>query len=514
MVPYFNLLHKASLLLVAVCIMIVTSDATVSVFAATPAVISETPRLTPVITSAAAVETGKKTLFDATESQLLPGVSVLPLFRWNFGDGTPPVIGAEALHAYAKPGRYTVQLRVSHAGIVSEIERDIFAFDRRAVLVTDDPMLATNQLFARQAAESGVLLTVIAAREGETGFLTEEYFLQRMQEESDSITAANLLIFQTRASVGIQAFTRYVQAVPPAIHFDPGAKLFIKISSDNFDVSEKIAKQAFDVIRPRFVLLTRPEALVPLLGMSDSNQLTEVLTARGIEYRIVDDRSRASDLYILSHLVSMFVAHGIPSNIIYLLIAFPFIAFFISFFRQVIGGPTFGVYAPAVLALALLMLGLPVGLFALGVVLAVSLLVRVVLTRLELLYIPRVALLFSCVALSLFGVVYTLIRFGSATAVSLAVFPMLVMSTISEKFVAAQAEEGLRGALLGVTGTIAIAISSYYVLAWPTFTNVVLSFPELVLVPLLGSLLLGRFTGLRLSEYVRFRSLFFTDTEE
>jgi len=35
-----------------------------------------------------------------------------------------------------------------------------------------------------------------------------------------------------------------------------------------------------------------------------------------------------------------------------------------------------------------------------------------------------------------------------------------------------------------------------------------MSWPELVIVPLLGMILLGKFSGLRFTEYIRFRSLF------
>ncbi len=79
---------------------------------------------------------------------------------------------------------------------------------------------------------------------------------------------------------------------------------------------------------------------------------------------------------------------------------------------------------------------------------------------------------------------------------------------------AAQSEEGFKGALFGITETILVVIASYYLITWVAFNNIVMSWPELVVIPLIIILLIGKFTGLRLSEYLRFRSLFSDHTEE
>ena len=78
----------------------------------------------------------------------------------------------------------------------------------------------------------------------------------------------------------------------------------------------------------------------------------------------------------------------------------------------------------------------------------------------------------------------------------------------------AKSEEGLRNAILGVIETLVVVIGSYYLMLWASFNNLVISWPEVVLLPLVGILLLGKFSGLRVSEYFRFRSLFSEHTEE
>jgi hypothetical protein len=57
-------------------------------------------------------------------------------YLWNFGDGTPPAIGATAAHAYTEPGLYTVTLTVS--------DRTVSASASSSVVVNDTPGTANT----------------------------------------------------------------------------------------------------------------------------------------------------------------------------------------------------------------------------------------------------------------------------------------------------------------------------------------------------------------------------------
>ena len=91
---------------------------------------------------------------------------------------------------------------------------------------------------------------------------------------------------------------------------------------------------------------------------------------------------------------------------------------------------------------------------------------------------------------------------------------MLVMSMVSEKFLSAQSVEGFRSAMLVTGETIVISLIAYALVNWGWVESSILALPELVLLPILAIVWLGRFTGLRLSEYFKFRALFGEDTQE
>jgi hypothetical protein len=49
---------------------------------------------------------------------------------------------------------------------------------------------------------------------------------------------------------------------------------------------------------------------------------------------------------------------------------------------------------------------------------------------------------------------------------------------------------------------------------WTWLQTNILATPELIFIPILGNIWLGRFTGLRLTEYLKFRTLFKDESEE
>ena len=91
---------------------------------------------------------------------------------------------------------------------------------------------------------------------------------------------------------------------------------------------------------------------------------------------------------------------------------------------------------------------------------------------------------------------------------------MLVMATLSEKFLSAQSMAGIRSALITAGETVVVALLGYTLVTWSWLEGTILSMPELIIVPILGIIWLGRFTGLRLTEYFKFRTLFQEETNE
>jgi hypothetical protein len=98
----------------------------------------------------------------------------------------------------------------------------------------------------------------------------------------------------------------------------------------------------------------------------------------------------------------------------------------------------------------------------------------------------------------------------SAKAVLL---PMVILTMTVERFYLTSEEDGPRFAMQLMTGTVAVALCCYAVLRWNEVGSILLAFPEIHLFTITALILLGRYTGYRLSELWRFRDLAETGSE-
>ena len=81
------------------------------------------------------------------------------------------------------------------------------------------------------------------------------------------------------------------------------------------------------------------------------------------------------------------------------------------------------------------------------------------------------------------------------------------MTWMTERFSVLQIEDGTVAALKSSLGTTLVAICAYYVMQTYTLRAYLFAFPELLFLNIAFLLLLGRYTGIRLTEIWRFRDL-------
>lgn len=210
-------------------------------------------------------------------------------------------------------------------------------------------------------------------------------------------------------------------------------------------------------------------------------------------------------------LIAFIVEQGVPLQTVTLLLMLPVVATLVAFFRQVIGIKAFGIYTPSIITFALLAFdpnGVKYGIAIFASVILVGMLSRYILKYFRLLYLPRVAITLSIVSLAILGI---LVGGGSVQRTGLAsvsIFPLLIMITLAEKFVATQIEKGSRIAFLLAIETLLISLAGYFLVRWNALTALILSFPWIILFTFLINFSLGKWTGLRVTEYFRFRKIF------
>jgi len=210
----------------------------------------------------------------------------------------------------------------------------------------------------------------------------------------------------------------------------------------------------------------------------------------------------------ISPIVNFFIYEGVPLETISLILMLPIIATFIAFLRQVVGIKAFGIYTPLLIIFAFLATdGLRYGIAIFIAVILIGMAMRFVLRPFRLLYLPRVAIMVSVVAIL---ILFTLVIGGNMKRTGLAsvsIFPILIMITLVEKFITVQIEKGNKTALVLAFETLIISIAGFYIASWNFLIDFLITYPWITLLTIPFNIALGKWTGLRLSEYFRFRNV-------
>ena len=189
------------------------------------------------------------------------------------------------------------------------------------------------------------------------------------------------------------------------------------------------------------------------------------------------------------------------------LLLLPVAALVCCVIRNVVGLHTYGTFAPALLGLAFREVGSPVGVFVLLVVLSIGWVVRRGVTRLNLLQVPRSAVMLSLVvALLLAFILFSNAR-GRPVATAIPFLPLVIVTGLIERFWTTEEEDGTGPAVRTMAATLLTAVAVYLAARPDGVRATITDHPEVLGLVVAGQLLLGRYTGYRLTELSRFREL-------
>jgi hypothetical protein len=190
-----------------------------------------------------------------------------------------------------------------------------------------------------------------------------------------------------------------------------------------------------------------------------------------------------------------------------ILLLVPVGAFIMLILRNLVGIKTFGTFMPVLIALAFNWTGIVAGVILFATVISLGLLVRFYMERLKLLLVPRLTAVLIVVVLLMALVSVISNRLGLEVGLNVALFPMIIMTMTIERVSVAWEERGAGYAIKQALGSIAIAALAYLAMGQDDLQHLIFVFPELLLVLLALTLILGRYSGYRLTELFRFRAL-------
>lgn len=189
------------------------------------------------------------------------------------------------------------------------------------------------------------------------------------------------------------------------------------------------------------------------------------------------------------------------------LLLLPIAALVVCVFRNVIGLTAFGTFTPALLGMALYETGLALGLGLLGLIVIPGWWLRQGVEGLRLLQVPRAALLLSLIACLLLLALVWADSFGFQSTNAVSLMPLVILTGMVERLWTLEEEDGSGRAFRTLLGTTAIAIVIASVIGIPGVAGWMLAHPETLGVVMAAQIVLGRYTGFRLTELYRFREL-------
>ncbi|OGY17652.1 MAG: hypothetical protein A2900_05825 [Candidatus Chisholmbacteria bacterium RIFCSPLOWO2_01_FULL_50_28] len=243
----------------------------------------------------------------------------------------------------------------------------------------------------------------------------------------------------------------------------------------------------------------------------DTTDLTEPAgPAKGKleQYLAQKDPGPLSINNFLQHAIRRAVARGVPATTLVLILLFPLVGAIIASARHLIGLRGYGLFTTAALSIVFLATGVTVGILFFLMILSVATVTRISLRQLRLQYLPRIALLLWFVSLSIFAVLVLYPYLGLGTLVSLSIFPILLLVLLTETFIGSQMGLGMRRAVELASETVLLAVICYLVLSMEFLQRFTILNPELTVISVaVFDVFLGKYVGLRLLEYWRFREL-------
>lgn len=253
---------------------------------------------------------------------------------------------------------------------------------------------------------------------------------------------------------------------------------------------------------PGDVLLWRQEAasLLDLSGGSNSQISFSMLQQTVPALQLARSESVQGGLGFLS-------LYELPieeQGMFRMLLLLPLGALVVAFMRIIIGVKTSGTFMPVLIAVAFVQTSLIPGLIAFISVVTLGLGMRSYLSSLNLLLVSRISALIILVIAITTGLSIVGYQMGFQTGMTVTFFPMVILAWTIERMSILWEEEGPREVLVQGSGSLFVAILAYLLMSLPLARHLTFNFPELHLITFGLILLMGQYTGYKLSELRRF----------
>lgn len=185
----------------------------------------------------------------------------------------------------------------------------------------------------------------------------------------------------------------------------------------------------------------------------------------------------------------------------------PIGALIVVFLRVIIGLKTSGTFMPVLIAVAFVQTQLLTGIVGFLLIVGTGLVIRSYLSRLNLLLVARISAVIITVIMIISVFTVVAFKIGLTEGLSITFFPMIILSWTIERMSILWEEEGPKEVVLQGGGSLMTAVLVYLAMTNQYVQHLTFNFIGLQMIVLACILLLGTYTGYRLTELRRFKPL-------
>ena len=247
-------------------------------------------------------------------------------------------------------------------------------------------------------------------------------------------------------------------------------------------------------------------SLLDVRGGEDSKVMFSVMKSVATPMKMAKYRAKDNN-YLSEYTYSIYTLPLLEQNTLKWLMIFPLAILIVVLLRNVVGVTTMGTFTPMLLSMSLVKTGFLPGLVCFSIMIFLGLVMRAVVARLNLLLVPRISFVVIFVILLIQVLTVIGYRIDSSLVGSAIFFPIIITAWIIERASITWEEEGARNTLQEIFNTLLTAIVTYFVISNEYVRHVMFAFNELNFVIMFIVMLLGTYTGYRLTEITRFASL-------
>ena len=256
-----------------------------------------------------------------------------------------------------------------------------------------------------------------------------------------------------------------------------------------------------------FLLFQRGgKSLLDVAGGSDSSVKFSLQKSLTSTMNLVSKRAQLTEKENLFD----YTVYSLPlaqQNTLKWLSVFPLGILIVVLIRNIVGIKTMGTFTPMLISMSFVKTGFFTGLACFLAIVLLGLAIRFLMSKFNLLLVPRISAVVIFVILIIHALTIIGFNFDIKTAQASVFFPIIITAWIIERASITWEEDGPMNAGRELFNSLLAGIIVYFVIASEYIRHIMFAYNELNLVILFIVMLLGTYTGYRLTELKRFAPL-------